>query len=87
MIIHSTYGYFIDEYVYRAPLTGQALKNDSAEAHIYIVKFTLGNPAAEAKLVPHAQQNNGRLDFIALKNHYEGFGVHAINISQADKVL
>ena len=38
-------------------------------------------------MVPHAQQKNGRLDFIALKNHYKGVGVHAIIIVQAEKVL
>ena len=38
-------------------------------------------------MVPHAQHNSGRFDFIALKKHYKGVGVRAINIVQADKVL
>ena len=87
MIIHPTYGYFINEYVDRAPLTGQSYQTDAAEVHTYIVKFTSGNPLAEAKLVLHAQDNNGRLVFIALNNHYKGVGFHAMNIVQADKVL
>ena len=33
------------------------------------------------------RKNNGRLEFIALKYHYEGVGVHAVNMVQADKVL
>ena len=70
----------------KASLTGQAYKTDAAEVHTYIVNFTSENPEAEAKLVPHAQQNNGSIDFIALKNHYKGVRVHAINIIQADKV-
>ena len=72
MIIHATYGYFIDNYVDRAPITVQAYQTDAVEVHTYIVKFIPGNPVAEDKLVPRAQQNNGSLDFIAPKNHYKG---------------
>jgi hypothetical protein len=32
-------------------------------------------------------QNNGRLDFIALKDHYEGVGLHALDITKAESVL
>ena len=42
---------------------------------------------AEAKLALHVDQKNGRSDINALKNHYEGVGVHAINFVKADKVL
>ena len=38
-------------------------------------------------MVDHAEENNGCLDFMALKYHYEGVGVHAVNALQADKVL
>ena len=38
-------------------------------------------------MLKNAQKNNGRLDFIALKNHYEGVGVHAVEIVKADKIL
>ena len=71
LIIHATYGYFIDEYVDTVPVTGQVYQTDAAEFHNYIVKFIPGNSAAEDYLVPHAQQNNGRIDFIAVKNHYK----------------
>ena len=87
VIIHATYGYSIDEYVDRAHITGQAYQANVADVHTYIVKFTSGNPVAEAKLVPHTQQNNVRLGFIVLKNHYTVVGVYAINIVQGDKVL
>ena len=70
MIICASYRKFIDEYVDRAPLTGQEYQTEAAEGHTYILKFTSVKPAAEDKLVPHEQQNNGRVDFIALKNHY-----------------
>ena len=78
---------FTDEYVDRAPLAGLAFDTDAATVYTYIVKFTSGNAMAEAKMIAHASENNGRLDFIALQSHYEGVGVKAINIVQADKVL
>ena len=87
VIPHATYNDFIDEYVDKAPLAGQAFATDAAEVHTYIVKFTSGNAIAEAKLLAHADANNGRLDFTALKDHYEGVGVHAVNVVKADKVL
>ena len=77
------YGYFIDEYADKAPLTGQAYLTDTAEVHNYTIKFTSGNLVAEANMV----QNHGRLDFIALKKSYEGFRVHAVDIVKADKII
>ena len=81
------YGDFIDEYVEKTPLTRQAHLRDAAEVHTYIIKFILGNPVAEAKMVQNAQKNYERLDFIALNNHYEGVGVHTIDIVKADKII
>ena len=43
--------------------------------------------AEEANMIQNAHKNNGRLDFIALKNHYEGVGVHAIDIVKADNII
>ena len=71
----TVYGDFIDEYVDKAPLTGKVYLIDDAEVHTYIIKFTSENPVAEAKIIHNAQNNDGRLNFIALRNHYEGFGV------------
>ena len=38
-------------------------------------------------MVAHTAENTGRLDFMALKDHYEGVGVHAVFLVQANKVL
>ena len=35
----------------------------------------------------HAAEHNSRLDFMALKDLYEGVGVHAVNAVQNDKLL
>ena len=68
------YDYFIDEYLEKFPLVGQAFTTYAAEVHAYIVRFASGNTVAEAKMVAHAEENNCRLEFMALKYHYEGFG-------------
>ena len=60
---------------------------DAAELHTYIIKFILVNPVTEAKMVHNDQKNNRRLDFIALKYHYEGVGDHSVDIVKADKIL
>ena len=80
-------GNFIDEYVEKAPLVGQEFTTDAAEVYAYIVRFTSVNTVAEVKMVAYAAANNGRLDFMVLKDHYKGVGVHALNAVQADKVL
>ena len=49
----------------------------AAEVHTYIIKLTSGNPVSEAKMIHNAHKNDGILDFIALKNHYEGVGMDA----------
>ena len=88
MIVPTTgCGDFIDEYLDKAPLTGQVYLTNAAEVHTYIIKFTSGNTVAEAKMVQNAQKNDGILDSIALKNHYEGVGVHAIYIVKSDKII
>ena len=83
----ASYPDFLDEYIDNAPLTGAAFITDANEVHTYLVKFIAENTVAEAKIQPHAHENNGRLDFLALKTHYEGVGALAIDVIQADKTL
>ena len=83
----AVYEDFIDAYVDKAPLVGKAFTTDAAELQTYIVRFTSGNKVAEAKMVDHVAENNGLLDFMALKDYYEVDGVHAVNAVQSDKVL
>ena len=77
----------LQDYINRAPLIGDVFKSDASVAHTYIVKFISGNPTAEAKLLPHKSERNGRLDFKALIEHYEGVGIHAKNVTEADKTI
>ena len=77
----------LEDYVNCAPLNGESYELDAAEVHTYIVNFVAGNATAEAKILPHVGENNGCLDFIALREHYEGVGVNSIEMIKADKVL
>ena len=78
---------FIENYILQAPVWGAAFKIDAAEVHTYLVNFTSGNSVAEVKMLPHTHENNGRLDFKALREHYEGVGVNSINVIKAEETL
>ncbi len=77
---------FLDTYIDQAPLTGDAFISDADEVHIYIVKFIAENSTAENKILPFLQLKNGRADYNALKDHYEGVGAtaKAVVSSEAD---
>lgn len=60
-------------------LNSTAFEVDSVEVHTYIVKFISGNDTAESKIQRHSQYTN-RVDYIALKDHYEGVGVNDIDV-------
>eukprot|EP00978_Attheya_sp_CCMP212_P011988 scaffold29703_cov31-Attheya_sp.AAC.1 len=79
---------FIDDDVSMAPLIGVAYTIDSAQVHTFITNLIAGNSTAEAKDEPDAELNDGRRDFKNLtRDHYEGIGVHAVNITKADNDL
>eukprot|EP00978_Attheya_sp_CCMP212_P037579 scaffold178764_cov38-Attheya_sp.AAC.1 len=78
---------FIDDYVSMAPLIGVAYTIDSAQVHTFITNLIAGNSTAEAKVEPDAELNDGRRDFQNLRDHYEGIGVHAVDITKADNDL
>ena len=87
VIPRAHYADFLDEYIDNAPLTGVEFVADSSEVHTYIVKFIAGNETAEAKVLPHSNQLNGRLTYRALRDHYEGIGINAIDIIKAETTL
>ena len=79
---------FIDDYVMMAPIHhGEAYTIDAAEVHTLIVKFITGNETAEMKIKSLETKRNGRLDWEALKEHYEGVGIHSFGIIEADSIL
>ena len=78
---------FLDDYINMAPLTGEAYVIDSLHVHTSITNLVSGNETAEAKIKYFAAQTDGRIDYQALVDHYEGVGVHAINITKAEATL
>ena len=77
----------LTDYVNQAPLNGEAFIADASEVHTYIVNFVAGNETAESKIMAFVDQANGRLDLKALQDHYEGVGINAIAIKEADDVI
>ena len=77
----------LDGYVNQTPLDGEAFNADASEVHTYIVNFIAGNEISESEIMAFADQANGRLDFKTLQDHYEGVGINAIAIKEADDVI
>ena len=46
-----------------------------------------GNTTAEVKMLPHVDANVGRRDFKSLKDHYEGVGVNAVSVLEAEETV
>ena len=78
---------FLDDYVMMAALTGSSYKIDSTKVHAFIQTRIMGNEEAEATIKPHEHAHDGRKDWKALKEHYEGSGIFAKDIIQAENDL
>jgi hypothetical protein len=78
---------FLDDYVAMAPLIGEAFAIDAVDVHTFIVNFISGNDTAEAKIQAHEDSKDGRLDYISLREHYEGVGLHALDLTKAETIL
>ena len=78
---------FLDDYVANAPLEGDSYAIDSVQVHTFLLNFVTGNDTAEAKIQGLQRPNDGREAFKRLVEHYEGVGIHAIDIREADEVL
>ncbi|MCP4745298.1 MAG: hypothetical protein GY874_04025, partial [Desulfobacteraceae bacterium] len=50
---------------------------DAAKVHSYVLRLISDNPVAEQKILPHKDLNDGRIDFMTLKEFYEGVGANA----------
>jgi hypothetical protein len=78
---------FLDDYVAMAPLNGDSFAIDTVQVHTFLVNFVAGNDTAEAKIQGLQRVNDGREAYKRLVEHYEGVGIHAIDIREADEVL
>ena len=80
-------GDFLDDYVAMAPLEGNSYAIDTVQVHTFLLNFVSGNDTAEAKIQGLTRPNDGRDAFKRLVEHYEGVGIHAIDIREADEVI
>ena len=78
---------FLDDYVAMAPLTGDSFAIDTVQVHTFLVDFVVGNDTAKAKIQGLRRPNDGREAYRRLVEHYEGVGIHAIDIREADEVI
>ena len=85
--IHRENPDFMDDYIDRASLTGNAFNVDKTKVHAFIMRLISENPVAEQKVLPYKDAANGRLDFTALKEFYEGVGANSKAVLQAERDL
>mmetsp|Transcript_640 Transcript_640/g.1027 ORF Transcript_640/g.1027 Transcript_640/m.1027 type:complete len:211 (+) Transcript_640:528-1160(+) len=78
-------GDFLTQYVSSAPLKGETYIFNSRLVDTLIVKFISDNETAEAKIQHLAAFSYGRRDIEVLRNHYEGVGVNARDITTSEK--
>ena len=78
---------FLDNYVAMAPLNGGVYVIDTLQVHKFLLNFVSWNDTAEAKIQGLQRPNDGREAYKYLVEHYEGVGIHAIDICEADQVL
>ena len=74
----------LDNYTTGAPHTGEAFDLDSTCVHTYIMNFIQGNANAEAKILGVIDQRDGRAAYKRLKDNYEGVGINAVAITEAE---
>ena len=78
---------FLDDYVSMAPLRGDSFAIDTAQVHTFLLNFVSGNDTAEAKIQGLQRPHDGREAYRRLVEHYEGVGIHAVDIREADEII
>ncbi|CAJ1956295.1 unnamed protein product [Cylindrotheca closterium] len=78
---------FFEIYFNMAPHIGEAYVMDNATVLVLLSKFIVGNTKAEATLQAINIAGNGREAFNALRTHYEGKGILASDIVEAEHTI
>ena len=76
---------FISRSVACAPLQGAAFRADARKFHQLLMNFLVAE-SAEQWIRGHVNEVNGRLDMVALRNHYSGEGNASRRIATAEKL-
>ncbi|CAJ1954179.1 unnamed protein product [Cylindrotheca closterium] len=78
---------FLEIYINMAPHVGEAYVMDNAKVLVLLSKFIVGNTEAEATLQANNIAGNGREAFNALRTHFEGKGILASDIVEAEHTI
>ena len=78
---------FLDDYVAMTPLNGPAFQIDMRTVHTFITSLIAGCDTAKSKIQHLNKVANGRLDFMALREHYSGVGALAFNVQRAENII
>ena len=78
---------FLDNYIDRTLLTGRAFSYNASKLHSYIVQLISENSVSEKKIFPYKDSSDIRVNFMALKEYYEGVGANAKSIPTAERNL
>ena len=78
---------FLDDYILQASLIGPDYLTDRRAVHTNLVAMIATNPDAEALIKLNERDADGRKSWKDLQLHYEGIGMHAIDIKAANKIL
>ena len=78
---------FLDNYIMNAPLSGADYLTSRCTVHTKLVALISTNPETEALIKLNEKEADGRKDWKDLKLHYEGQGMLALEIKEANKAL
>ena len=71
-------GYFLGDYVSMAEINGKGITVDTANMHTFILTLYQAIRQLRLKIHDYESHNNGRPNYIELKEHYKGVGLHAL---------
>ena len=78
---------FLKKWVATAPHYGDSFEVDAESVHSSLIQAITGNDAAEGAIQGVKYLNNGRLLWQSLVTHFEGQGLLAYDLAQADEDL
>lgn len=78
---------YLDDYIAKAPLHGEAFITDTTQVHVYLINLIAQNDEAEAIIKANDTERNGRKDWMSLKTHYEGRGLYTNDMLKAEQDL
>ena len=77
----------MDDYVDKTLFTGRDFSSDTSKIHSYIIRLLSENSSAEQKIFPYKDSSDVHINFMAIKECYEGVDYNAKSILTAERNL